>query len=240
LDGFSCEECKKGNVLEKFNACLAQVIVKDCKNLEPCKNNSNDFLTLFTERAVNVSPFKSKGRVKEDVLFNILLPDFEVGFEQVDNEVVFKINQILQKAKFVQKDCENFVLEMKKTEVSKVLEIQKNIEEFSKRLRIILKEMNEFVPEYSAAVERVFKGFVRVVDELIDSHCERLREIEEEKMEIKKKLVEQKGLKSEIKNLKYENVIMERDFREEIEILKKNIDGYKYTIGLYRKELDLN
>ena len=239
LDKFVCEECKKGNLLEKNNSCWVQVLVKDSP---PTRKNSNDFMALFSDRNLNVSPGKGKAVNRDGMLFNILMPHtLEIkGREGNKGEVLDKVEKIMQKAKFVQKDCITVLEEMKRSDIDRVDEIQKNIEEYAKRARIMLNELNEFIPEYSGAVETIFKGFVKIIDGMVASHLDKVKEIHMEKQELKGKIVEQKILRNEIKRLKLENLINVQRYTEENENLKNNIESYKYTITLYKKELDVN
>lgn len=239
LEKFVCEECKKGNLLEKKNACWLQVLVKD----NPAtRKNSNDFMALFSDRNLNVSPGKGKVGTRDGMLLNILMPNsLDVkGGEGNKGDVLDKVEKIMQKAKFVQKDCITVLEEMKKIDVDRVDEIQRSIEEYAKRARIILNELNEFIPEYSGAVETIFKGFVKIIDGIVGSHLDKVKELLQEKQELRGKIVDQKVLRNEIKRLKMENLINVQRYSEENENLRKNIESYKYTITLYKKELDVN
>ena len=247
FEGFICEECNTGNTLQKYNGDLVQINLCGGQILAK-KNPSQELFNLFTDRSQNLSPNKIRiKRVEESQndrisLLNIVLPSRNLPLYSSEckpyAEYIKKISQIREKGKLISRDTLTLIQEQKEFDVKDREGIERTIGEYAKRLRIVLKEINEFVPEYSQALEIIFKANVSGIDSLVTSCNNRINDIQEEYVNLQGKLCDQEILKTEIRRIKVEFSQKNKKYNEEVEYLKALVDRYKFTVELYRKELD--
>ena len=247
FEGFICEECNMGNILQKYSGDLVQINL--CGGLMLAKKNpSQELFHSFPDRLQSLSPNKIRLKRLEESqserisLLNIVLPSRNLpvcsGEEKTYDEYIENISQIKEKGKLISRDVLTLIQEQKDFDVKDTEKIEQTIREYAKRLRIVLKEVNEFVPEYSQALEIIFKANVIGIDSLITSCNNRINEIQEEFVILQGKLCDQEILKTEIRRLRVEMSQKSKKYHEEVDYMKALVDRYKFTVELYRKELD--
>ena len=247
VEEFICEECNKGNILQKFNGTIAQINLINNIQKTAIKIPSQEFLNLFTDRSINVTPNRAKIRKPEYeteniTQFNIILPSKQLKTYDdqpiQSTEYIEIISQIKEKGKLLSRDLLTIIQEQDCFTFNKINEIENTIGEYAKRLRIILRELNEFIPEFSQALEIIFKGYAIGIDSLIGSFHFEIKKNQEEYIKLQEKLCDQEILKNEIRKFKVDISQMNKKHTEESDYLKALIDRYKFTVNLYRKELD--
>lgn len=235
-DRFVCEECSKGTVMSKVNGLVLQINNLNVKK----KQRSQDFSGLFTDRSPNKIRIRRPENVSESALLNVILPCY------VDSEVVKpkhqsfieEITEFKEKAKLITRDIMTLMQEQQDFNIDDLGHIEKTIGEYAKRLRIVLKETSEFVPDYAQAFEAIFKANVVGIDSLVTDFHQKLEDFKKETSALQGKIHEQDVLKTEIWVLKAQIAQNQKRSTEDIQYFKKIADRYKGTIELYRKELD--
>ena len=156
----------------------------------------------------------------------------------ITTDYIQSVSTIKEKGKMVYRDLLTLIQEQKQFDIKNIKNIENTLGEYNKRLRILIREMSEFIPEYSFSLETISKAYILGIDSLITSYSANLQSILNEKNKIQTQLCDQELLKTEIRKLKAELIQNNKKSLEETEYLKALIDKYKFTMKLYKKELD--
>jgi hypothetical protein len=246
MEGFVCEQCSKGNVLQKTPGNYLQISL--CNNQIPSiKTPSQEFLNFYTDRFANMTPNRAKPKKPENPDqsslsdITILLPNKEnyyVGQSQPAPEFIKKISDIKEKGKLVSRDLITLMQEQKNFNLQSINTVQDVLGEYAKRLRTLLKEISQFIPEHCQALETIFKAQVLGIDSLITTFNSKIQNLNTENSQLRQKLADQETLKTQLKKSHLETSQTNKKNEEEIKNLKALIDRYKFTVELYKKELD--
>ena len=102
----------------------------------------------------------------------------------ITTDYIQSVSTIKEKGKMVYRDLLTLIQEQKQFDIKNIKNIENTLGEYNKRLRILIREMSEFIPEYSFSLETISKAYILGIDSLITSYSANLQSILNEKNKI--------------------------------------------------------
>ncbi|CAG9335570.1 unnamed protein product [Blepharisma stoltei] len=161
--------------------------------------------------------------------------------EPTPEELLQVCKKMKEKAKYFNRDILS-LLENQCNEKINNEELSKKVEywigEYSRHLRIIIRGIAEFIPEYSTALEKCLKGIFLLCEWVVGANNEKIKEIKLELDQERVNKAENIEAQHEIKMIKSDMIAKEKKYLEKIDSLKLVKRKYENIISLYEKELE--